>query len=289
MGGSFCPRLASRKIRFACGWAITKAQLTFVDGESTMGVHVQRIWIPGHDPTKAAGPLVADLYVASGSVIWTAGGAPATWQAPLHVRLDADGVKVVDHEIAKWTAGLALTKVERDAADVVEHELAPDRPTTLSVKELLGDRRSEVRALGMRIAANVDEFLPLVKMLHDAEQKHLWQTEIEVLRAAMVRDRDTAELIQAAFTNFRQADGDELFHLLWGYSGEELADGGMAKLVDDLNHDALEFRVLAFTNLYDISGKKTLGYRPEAPVATRQKLANEWKKRIKEIKPPPGG
>ena len=140
----------------------------------------------------------------------------------------------------------------------------------------------------MRIAANVDEFLPLVKMLHDAGEKHLWQTEIEVLRAAMVRDPETAELIQAAFTSFRPADGDELFHLLWGYSGEELADGGMNKLVDYLNHDSLEFRVLAFTNLYEIS-KKTLGYRPEATAATRQKAVNEWKKRIKEIKAPAGG
>ncbi len=72
--------------------------------------------------------------------------------------------------------------------------------------------------------------------------------------------------IQAAFKRRRGADGPELYRLLWGYSAEDVAGGVMNKLVEYLNNDEwLEFRVLAFNNLYEITGK-TLSYRPEASI-----------------------
>ena len=50
--------------------------------------------------------------------------------------------------------------------------------------------------------------------------------------------------------------GLELYRMLWGYSAEDVADGVMNKLVEYLNNDEwLDFRVLAFQNLHDITGK----------------------------------
>jgi hypothetical protein len=266
-----------------------QALLTFVDGESTLAIDARRQWIPGKDPLVAAGPFVADLYVTSGAVTWDEAGVRSEWKAPQHAVVDAQGVRLVDKELAKWTRGESPRGLELGAAETVEHELTGDQPISLSVKELLGDRRREVRDLSIRAAANVGEFGMLVTMLNDPDQKLSWHLEIEALRSAMARDPETARQIQGAFETRRgTADGAELFRMLWGYSAEDVAGGAMNKLVEYLNNDEwLDFRVLAFQNLHDITGKM-LNYKPEASAAVRRPAYLKWKERIKEIKTVPG-
>jgi hypothetical protein len=261
-----------------------QALLTFVDGESTVAIDARRPWMRGKDPALAAGPFVADLFVTSGAVTWEEGGTRYEWTAPQHVLVDARGAQVVDTELAKWTRGEPLSHVDLLAAEAVEHELTGDQPVSLSVKELLGDRRKEVRELGLRAAANVGEFGLLVKMLNDPDQKSLWPVEIEALRSAMSRDPETAVLIREAFKTQRGDDGLELYRMLWGYSAEDLAGGVMNKLVEYLNHDSLDFRVLAFQNLHEITGKM-LSYKPEASDRVRRPAYLLWKARLKELKP----
>ncbi len=265
-----------------------QALLTFVDGESTVAIDARRLWIRGKDPTAGAGPFVADLYVTSGAVTWEENGVRSDWKAPQHAIVDLRGVQVVDTELAKWTRGEPLSRFELGQAETVEHELTGDQPVSLSVKELLGSRKVEVRALAIRAAANVGEFEMLVKMLNDPDQKSLWQGEIDALRLAMARDPETAQLIQAAFETYRGSDGLELYRMLWGYSAEDLAGGAMSKLVEYLNHDSLDFRVLAFQNLREITGK-LLSYKPEASDRVRRPAYLQWKARLKELKPVPGG
>jgi hypothetical protein len=267
-----------------------QALLTFVDGESTLAIDARRLWIRGKDPMVAAGPFVADLFVTSGAVTWDEAGVRSEWRAPQHAVVDAQGVRLVDTELAKWTRGESPRGLELGAAETVEHELTGDQPVSLSVKELLGDRRREVRELGIRAAANVGEFEMLVKMLNDPDQKLSWHLEIEALRLAMARDPATAKLIQGAFETRRgTADGAELYRMLWGYSAEDVAGGVMNKLVEYLNNDEwLDFRVLAFQNLHDITGKM-LTYKPEASAAVRRPAYLKWKERIKELKPTSAG
>jgi hypothetical protein len=266
-----------------------QALITFIDGESILAIDARRLWIPGKDPAAAAGPPVADLFVTSGAVTWEEAGVRSEWRAPQHAVVDVQGVRLVDTEIAKWTRGEAPKGLELGAAETVEHELTSDQPVSLSVKELLSYRKSEVRALAIRAAANVGEFELLVKMLNDPDQKLLWHLEIEALRSAMARDPETAQLIQAAFETRRGADGLELYRMLWGYSSEDVAGGVMNKLVEYLNNDEwIDLRVLAFQNLHDITGKNLL-YKPEASSAVRRPAYLKWKERIKEFKPAPGG
>jgi hypothetical protein len=266
-----------------------QALLTFVDGESTLAIDARRLWIPGKDPMLAAGPFVADLFVTSGAVIWEEGGVRSEWRSPQHAVVDSQGVRLVDTELAKWTRGESPRGLELGAAETVEHELTGDQPVSLSVKELLSDRRREVRELGIRAAANVGEFEMLVKMLNDREEKLSWHLEIEALRTAMARNPATAKLIQGAFETRRgTTDGAELYRMLWGYSAEDVAGGVMNKLVEYLNNDEwLDLRVLAFQNLHDITGKM-LSYKPEASAAVRRPAYLKWKERIKEMKPAPG-
>ncbi len=149
----------------------------------------------------------------------------------------------------------------RGAAEFERH-VTTDKPVSLSMKELSEDRRVEVRSFVARCAAYLGEFEPFVTALNDPGQKLAWTSQIETLKAAMVRGPDTAQKVLLAFEKHRGADAPALFRMLWGYTPEQLAGGEAATLVEYLNHDSLDFRVLAFNNLREITGKG-LNYQPQ--------------------------
>ena len=66
----------------------------------------------------------------------------------------------------------------------------------------------------------------------------------------------------------RGKDGDDLYRLLWGYNKDQLQSGGAAVLVDYLDNESLDFRVLAIYNLQQITGKTHL-YLPDATPTSR--------------------
>jgi hypothetical protein len=52
-------------------------------------------------------------------------------------------------------------------------------------------------------------------------------------------------------------------------------------LVDCLDNDSLDFRLLAFTDLSDITNK-SFYYRPEATAAARAQGSNRWHAELKQ-------
>lgn len=69
--------------------------------------------------------------------------------------------------------------------------------------------------------------------------------------------------------------------MLWGYTKDDLLAGEAARLVDCLDRDNLDFRVLAFYNLRTITNV-TFSYRPEATAANRQQAMRRWREQLKD-------
>ena len=69
----------------------------------------------------------------------------------------------------------------------------------------------------------------------------------------------------------------DLFRLSWGYSPEQLQQGGDRELVEFLDHDSLAIRVFAFENLQRITNK-TLFFMPWAN--DRKSSVQSWKKQL---------
>jgi pyruvate/2-oxoglutarate dehydrogenase complex dihydrolipoamide acyltransferase (E2) component len=73
--------------------------------------------------------------------------------------------------------------------------------------------------------------------------------------------------------------------MLWGYTDKDLEGGEDARLVKDLDNEKLIFRVLAYSNLYEIT-KKGHTYRADLPAAKRLPAVQRFKEdlRLGEIR-----
>ena len=99
----------------------------------------------------------------------------------------------------------------------------------------------------------------------------------------MARNPETAGQVRGAFDKLRNADANTLFRLLWAYSGEDLKGGEDAKLVEGLDNNSVDIRVLSFWNLQNITGS-TLGYHAGEPTLARRTAVKAWKERLRQGK-----
>ena len=91
------------------------------------------------------------------------------------------------------------------------------------------------------------DFEGLLPLLIDEKQRPNWPTQIEAARRAMARSPQVAKQLQETLESQRDAvKAKELYEMLRGFSKRQLQDGAAARLVADLDHEDLDFRVLAF-------------------------------------------
>ena len=90
--------------------------------------------------------------------------------------------------------------------------------------------------------------------------------------------------MRATLDKLRGADGEPLFRMLWGYSADDLQNGAANQLVEGLNHDSLDHRVLAIWSLQDITGLPNYGYNPTDLAKVRVSRVNTWKDRLRQKK-----
>ena len=64
--------------------------------------------------------------------------------------------------------------------------------------------------------------------------------------------------------------------MLLGYTKDQLAGGEAEALVNALDNENLDLRVLAFAALQEVTGKTHL-YRPDSTVAQRTTPVRQWK------------
>ncbi|HEV3023519.1 MAG TPA: hypothetical protein VGX76_13690, partial [Pirellulales bacterium] len=269
------------KVKLAVGPAA--GTVVFDDADATVAAEVRPFHMPGNDPEKIEPRLAIALYGVSGDASWTpARGETVKIHAPAQLVLAASPTSpAAERELPKWIGAEPVGPIDAGAAKYLSDALDEQRPVTQALLELAGHRRQENRSLAARSLALIDEFEPLVSLLSDKDERSVWPIQIESLQAALARGPAVAAKVRSAFERQRGKDGADLYRMLWGYSKEDLADGAAAKLVEYLDHDNMDYRVLAFHNLHQIAGA-TFNYRPEQTSASRVQSVRRWREQLKE-------
>ena len=183
-----------------------QTQLTFVDAESTAALEVTRILPPGKDPEAGPVPLSVDLYATSGSIRVKQGDVPLDSASATRRTLFGPGIEPTG-EVPTWVTSEALSDFDRRAATTLEPLLPADQFITLILKELTGDRRREVPARWRSAAPPTWAISTLHRGLTEKDEKNLWPTYIEELRAGIARGPETAAAVRTAFDKQRGPDG----------------------------------------------------------------------------------
>ena len=180
-----------------------------------------------------------------------------------------------------------LTNFEKLAWDTVNRQLgnAGDRPVSLALQELTDHRRQEVRYLAARSLALIDDFQPLLPLLNNDDYDAVWPTLIESLRDALARGPEVASKVRQTFEEQRGEDGQTLYRVLRGFSKDELLAGAATELVELMDNDSLDVRVLSFNTLRSsIPGSPpTHNYRPEGTAGSRQQSVRSFRSYVKGL------
>jgi hypothetical protein len=263
--------------------------ISFLDAEATAAAEVRFYREPGTNPEKTEPELSATVYSTTGSLEWNEKGHKAvTMKAPQRLLLagEPSWAAAGEHELPRWVASEPVSPLDTRAAQMLNQALDEKRPVAPVLREMADQttslgRRAENRSLAARSLALVDEFEPFIDLLNDPDERAVWPVQIESLQAALARGKATAEKVRVAVEKQRGKDAPELYRMLWGYTKDDLLAGEAARLVDSLDRDNLDFRVLAFYNLRSITGA-TFNYRPEATAANRQPTVRRWREQLKD-------
>jgi hypothetical protein len=265
--------------------------LVFGDADATAAVEVRRALPDGADPLDREDhpvQVTVDLYVPAGEVRWVSsvGGVEDTIKAPGRRTLSAagqqfDAVPAAAKDFPEWIAGTGPGANDKRNAEELEKELAIGKPVHLRLKEIAyRDRRVDFKSLAARCLYQIGDFETFLPLLSDPNQKSYWTTQIEAVRTAMARSPETATELKNTMANQRDLKtADELFRMLWGYDRDELRNGAAARLVDALDHQDLDMRVLSLWNLYHVTGF-TQSFRPQDTQAKRQLGVRAWKQKL---------
>jgi hypothetical protein len=256
---------------------------------STLAVDVVRSYVPGLDPRKSPSPLVARLYLPEGSVQWDDDQGPRTIQAPSEWGI-ASG-ESVPTEFPEWIDSEPTEQRSEQVwgVPVVEQNLDATRPVGNQLLELYqSSRRREVKSLVARCSVYVGLFVPFVEALRDSDQSSMWKTHIETLRGAMALGPESADKIYQTLVEQRgDSAARDLYEMLCGYdqdqvgrTPEEVAVGPIPRLINWLEEDSLDYRVLAVQDLWEACGKRFLN-NPAGSAGERARAVRVWRERLR--------
>jgi hypothetical protein len=131
-------------------------------------------------------------------------------------------------------------------------------------------------------------FVPFVEALRDSDQKASWKMHIDTLRSAMALGPESAERIHQTLVDQRgKAAADELYEMLCGYdpqrfsSPDEFRTGLGTELVDRMEDDSLDYRVLAVQDMSELTGMRLLS-NPAGSPSERARGVRLWRQRLKD-------
>ncbi len=283
------------KLRLTVGKEVASVQLGL---GATIAVDVQPRYAPGNDPRKSPSPLVVDVYVRDGVVVWDDVAGSRTIAAPNHWRIE-DGTATAVASDVKFPAWIDEEPIEQRSekmfgAPAVEAALDPTRPVEEQLLELYqSSSRREVKSLVARSSVYAGVFVPFVEALRDSDQKGSWKTHIDTLRSAMSLGPESAEKIyQTLVDQHGKPAADDLYQMLCGYgpkqigTPEEFRAGLAPQLVEWMENDSLDYRVLAVQDMADITGWKLMA-NPAGTPTERARGIRLWRQRLKagEVSP----
>lgn len=278
------------RVRVKVGDIIGEARL---ERNATLGVEAERNHVPGTDPRKTPAPLTVRMFAPDGGVVWKDASGEITAAEPSRWTFaDGEATEVVaESQPPQWIdqEPVVYLSEQRYGAPVIESTLTSDRPVDIQLLELFKGRdRREVKSLVTRASIHVGLFAPFIEALRDSEQKwQTWKTHIATLRAAMAQSPETAEAVYQTLMDQRgrQAAAD-LYEMLCGYNAEQIGTtpelqktGALARLIDWLEEDSLDYRVLAVHDLWEITGKQLMP-NPSATPSTRKINVRNWRSRL---------
>lgn len=281
---------AENRVRIKVGANIGEARL---ERNSTLAVEVERPYVAGNDPRTMPAPMVVRMLVPDDGVTWTdASGEVVADKASRWTLTEGAAAEVIaDSAPPEWIDQEPVIHLseQRYGAPVIESTLVSDRPVDIQLLELFKGRdRREVKSLVTRSSIHVGLIAPFIDALRDSEQKWpIWRTHIETLRAAMAQSPESAELVFKALVDQRgRSAAADLYEMLCGYNAEQigttpeqLKTGALAKLVDWLEEDSLDYRVLAVHDLWEITGKQLMP-NPAANPTVRKQSVRRWRDRL---------
>jgi len=283
--------LRGRLIAFNVGG--TKAKLAIDDGKlrgvCTLGTaelgleHVFRR-PPGSDPAAAEVPWYLNLYVKSGDVSWTAAAAPeiplpptTTWT----VSETTPPVQPAGTILPNWMVQDERDTLARQAADFIELNLRGQKTISVVLNETLSDRRIENVQLALECLAQLGDYEDFGPLLRDPTQRYsTWERYLGWLTAALDYGPFYAGRIREALVK-RHGEplGSELYRMLWSFDDAQLGAGAAKELVEALDHEELDIRVVAYYTLVDITGMQ-LAYLPQDTPTKRKQAAQKWEQKL---------
>ncbi len=252
------------------------------DPQSEFAVSVDRLLPPGEDPQTAERTVVIHVWTLSGTVGIAEADVPARAIRAGEAWIAQDlqpAVIQVDEQPPDWVSHHGIREIDRSAMSELVPKLTSDRSLTLTLLEISQSRRTDVKSLAARCLAALDRFEPTVEALGDRRQHPHWTMHYEQLCSAVDRDGRVGERVLETLKRKTGPDAEKLYRPLWGYTQAQLDAGGAKELVDDLEDESLEVRVVAIEALKRMTGMH-LYYKPEQPLARRQSSVKSWQKRL---------
>jgi hypothetical protein len=280
---------AENTVQLKIGPSVASARL---GRKATLAVEVERRYVAGQDPQQMPAPLEARAFAPDGGVVWQSPSGELVIDKPSRWTITSEGAADVAEDTAppEWIDHEPIVQLseQRYGAPVVETTLVSNRPADIQLLELFqGSARKEVKSLVARSSIHVGLFEPFIDALRDSEQKANWKTHIEALRSAMAISPEYAAGVRKALEDQRgkQAAAD-LYAMLCGFSAEQVGrtpeqmkSGALAQLIDWLEEDSLDYRVLAVHNLWELTGKRLMP-NPAAGVTERTQNVRRWRARL---------
>ncbi len=264
----------------------SKGTLHLSTADSEVAVEYSYRNVPGADPRKATTIGETRFYAIKGEAQWRPTTGAVLPLGPGQVTViagEAAPVESVAKESPKWVQFNHLSDIDRRASATLAPLVVPGRPLTVSLDELATDRRVEIRSLVIRSLTHLGQFDRSATALGDIRMKSYWGGIVKSLQQAIARSSEEATAVSDALTRLPGGREESLFQLLWGYDNQSLQAGAAAKLVEYLESDKIEYRVLAIENLTQITGSNLL-YRPETSTARRQNAVNRWNQELADGK-----
>lgn len=274
------PEQAPSRLRLAVADRV--GTITFQDADSRLGVELTRALASNDDPETQPAPVVANLYAASGQILWQEqrDNEPTAVAAPVRLALSEQPPQAVPvQKFPNWIVPPTMSLLDQRASSTVQRELAVSRSANLGLRELADHRRKEVRWLALRCLEALGNFDLMVTALDNPDENMAWPDYVAQLRAAVVRSPEAAAQVRTAMERLHGIEGASLYELLWRYNHDALDGQEAASLVEYLEHDTLAFRVVAFQTLKRTT-KLTINYRPEDTAHKRQPWVEKWRERL---------
>lgn len=283
------PTDGEKRVRLKLGTGVGEAQ---IGRNAMLAVEVERKHVPGQDPRKAPAPVECRLYAPDGSVVWKDGAGSKTVEKASRWTVSATGATdpVADASPPEWIYHEPIGQLseQRYGAPKIESTLVSNVPADVQLLELFqGSKQKEVKSLVTSSSIHVGLFEPFVKALGDSEQKPNWKRHIDALRAAMALSPESANKVWQTLVDQRgRPAATDLFEMLCGYNAdaigstpEQIKTGAIAQLIDRLEDNSLDYRVLAVQDLAEITGKRLMA-NPAANQAERTLAIRKWRARL---------